>query len=305
MRTTVSPESFLCRDSIPTVKCLSSRSIGWSALLLDVHSGVRCHEPYTCTPTQDPRLGVSLSGRYSCEVMVNKQWRRDDHGPGTILVHRVGEVTPHRWLTPRDNDFRLALIYIPATLFQEAADHFRRAGQVSIRPQFRAEPTRDEALSNVALSLVRCMETGMDDLYAQGTAAWLCAHLLAHHACQRSLATYRRSSAASERRVNRAIEYMRHHYAEQISLDVLAGLAFVSKFHFTRVFKEVTGCTPHQHLTEIRLTRAAKLLEETDMPIGLVGLSSGFHRPTYFSNAFRSRYGVSPNAFRTRARLGV
>jgi AraC family transcriptional regulator len=98
---------------------------------------------------------------------------------------------------------------------------------------------------------------------------------------------------------------MRHHYAERISLDELAALAFMSKFHFTRVFKEVTGSTPHQYLTEIRLTRAAELLRNSDMPVGVVGLASGFHRPTYFSNAFRSRYGVSPNTFRRRARLGV
>lgn len=305
MRASVSPESLLCSDSIPTAECVSSRSLGWRALLLDVHSGVRSHEPYVCTPTRDPRIGVSLSGRYSCEVLINRQWRRDEHGPGTVMVHRVGEVTPHRWPRPRDADFRLALVYIPATLFHEAADHFRRAGQESLRPQFRAEVARDEAISNVVLSLVRSMEIGMDDMYAQDTAAWLCTHLLTHHASQRFSGTRRRSFAVHERRVNRAIEYMRHNYAEQLSLDVLAGLAFVSKFHFTRVFKEITGSTPHQYLTQIRLTHAARLLQETDMPIGVVGLTSGFHRPTYFSNAFRARYGMSPNAFRTRVRFRI
>ena len=53
---TLAPESLRCRDVMPTVRCISSRDVGWRSLLIDVHSGVSSQNPYTPVRTPDPRV---------------------------------------------------------------------------------------------------------------------------------------------------------------------------------------------------------------------------------------------------------
>lgn len=89
-RATVSAESLLCRDSIPTTQCVSSRSIGWSVLLLDVHSSVRwgrrlpCPLPPINIPNPLPRQ--CLLPAYSVEKLGSGAGAPCDHGAGTRIV---------------------------------------------------------------------------------------------------------------------------------------------------------------------------------------------------------------------------
>jgi hypothetical protein len=63
----ISSQSLRCRSAIPSARCRSSREVGWTSLLVDVHAGSSSTDPYTSVGTHDPRLGVTISGRYSAE----------------------------------------------------------------------------------------------------------------------------------------------------------------------------------------------------------------------------------------------
>ena len=63
-RPAVSAASLRCAGMIPSKRCVSSRDLGWSSLLLDVHSGMTWNKPFISVPTLDPRISVSLSGRW-------------------------------------------------------------------------------------------------------------------------------------------------------------------------------------------------------------------------------------------------
>ena len=60
--------------------------------------------------------------------------------------------------------------------------------------------------------------------------------------------------------IEKAIEYLREHFEENISLKQLSEHCFVSPFHFSRLFKSVTGLPPHKYLLGIRLQHARFLL---------------------------------------------
>src|SRR6185503_886573 len=67
--------------------------------------------------------------------------------------------------------------------------------------------------------------------------------------------------------VARAIRHMKEHLAEPLDLDRIAEIAAVSKFHFVRLFDQVTGTTPHHFLACLRMQRAKELLLSTNSSI--------------------------------------
>ena len=104
-----------------------------------------------------------------------------------------------------------------------------------------------------------------------------------------------------DRRLRRAIEFMHDHCARELSLAEIAAAAYLSEFHFARLFKKITGATPHAYLGALRIERARKLLAETDLAIIEVGARVGYNSQSHFTKIFREATGITPHAFRVAA----
>ncbi len=101
-------------------------------------------------------------------------------------------------------------------------------------------------------------------------------------------------------RVQKGRQAMEEMLTEPLPLKSIARLAHLSPFHFHRAFRAIVGETPHAYRTRRRLERAARLLEETDIPVIDVCLDTGFESAGSFSSLFRRKYGASPSEFRRR-----
>jgi AraC-like DNA-binding protein len=86
---------------------------------------------------------------------------------------------------------------------------------------------------------------------------------------------------------------------EPSTLADLARMAGLSRFHFLRSFKRVTGVTPHQWVLRMRLRRAAERLVKTRQPVTDIALDVGFDDLSNFIRSFGAEFGVSPNRYRT------
>jgi AraC family transcriptional regulator len=298
----ISDHSLLCRSAVPSARCVSSRDLGWTSLLLDLHSGNASTEPYTSVGTPDPRIGVTISGRYSAEYFTRGRWRHDAHGPGSINLHRTGEVTRYRFPLPEDADYQFALIYLPFEQLQSAADHLRKPGRPTAAPIFSDFVDRDPAITHMALALVRAMSVAEPDIYAETVAAWLAVHLLHKYGPNADRADDRDAGTIADRRLGRVVEFMSAHFAEPLTLDRLAEEACISRYHFARLFKAQVGQSPHRYLAGIRLDAARRMLQTTDRSVAEVGAACGYAVATHFTAAFTARYGVSPRDFRTSGR---
>lgn len=102
-------------------------------------------------------------------------------------------------------------------------------------------------------------------------------------------------------RVQKGRQAMDEMLTENLPLRNIARLAHLSPFHFHRAFRAVFGETPHAYRTRRRLERAARLLEETDVPVIDVCLDTGFESAGSFSTLFRRKYGASPTQFRRQS----
>jgi AraC family transcriptional regulator len=101
-----------------------------------------------------------------------------------------------------------------------------------------------------------------------------------------------------DRRLRRAIEFMSDNCGRELSLAEIAGAAYLSEFHFARLFKKITGATPHAYLASLRIERARRLLAESDLSIADVGADVGYTSQSHFTKIFREATGMTPKAFR-------
>ena len=101
-------------------------------------------------------------------------------------------------------------------------------------------------------------------------------------------------------RLAKAVLAMLERPAEPYSLGDLADLAGMGRSAFAERFSAVLGRPPIEFLKEVRLRRAARLLEMTDLPVKVVAGSVGYSSRSYFSRAFKELYGTYPASFRAR-----
>lgn len=111
-----------------------------------------------------------------------------------------------------------------------------------------------------------------------------------------------RSNIKSDPRIQTIVEYMVTHPTESFNSSSLCKLADISQSTLQRLFKQHTGKTPREFIKELRMVTAARRLLVTDERISTIAYELGFENVAYFSNIFKSVYGVSPQLYRKISR---
>lgn len=101
-----------------------------------------------------------------------------------------------------------------------------------------------------------------------------------------------------DRRIRRSVELMHTQLDQDLTLKALAAASYLSPFHFARLFKKLTGSTPHNYLAGIRATRAQLLLADTGLSVTEIGARVGYLSASHFTKAFRLATGTTPREFR-------
>ncbi|MDF2660826.1 MAG: hypothetical protein K0Q94_3617 [Paenibacillus sp.] len=97
--------------------------------------------------------------------------------------------------------------------------------------------------------------------------------------------------------VNRTIAYMHRSYHEEISIEQMAQDAGISRWQYNALFKSLTGTTPIDYLTELRINRAKALLVMPGQQLKDIAARAGFRDEYYFSRRFKQTVGMSPKHY--------
>jgi AraC family transcriptional regulator len=101
----------------------------------------------------------------------------------------------------------------------------------------------------------------------------------------------------------RVLDHIHDNPAGDLSLDALSDVAAMSRFHWHRVFRAMTGETLAQAVRRIRMQRASYLLAMTDQPLAAIAASVGMENLASFNRCFAEAFLMSPTAFRKRGEL--
>ena len=96
------------------------------------------------------------------------------------------------------------------------------------------------------------------------------------------------------------MQKMNRDFEEQHTLDDYAQMCSMSKYHFLRVFENITGTSPMEYRSSLRIEHAKELLEETSLSVGEIGERLGYTSASNFCDAFKRRVGCSPTEYREK-----
>ncbi len=102
--------------------------------------------------------------------------------------------------------------------------------------------------------------------------------------------------------VEKVITYMLDNINGNLDLDHISAYAGISKYHFVRLFKKITGYTPLNYYIRLKMQKACQLLESSSVKISSIGSALGFNNAYYFSMTFKRVIGQSPQSYREMLR---
>ncbi len=110
----------------------------------------------------------------------------------------------------------------------------------------------------------------------------------------------KRSGGRAPLDLDALLRLMQVHLGGELDLEQLAASANLSKFHFARRFRQLTGQSPIHHFIQLKMQRACLLLDTTGMSVKQIGAELGYDDPLYFSRLFRRTIGRSPSEYRVQ-----
>ncbi|MEU4743545.1 AraC family transcriptional regulator, partial [Actinosynnema sp. NPDC023658] len=235
--------------------------------------------------------------RGSCQVEARDGGgrRRVTLVPGEVCRIAPGEPVRIRRLPPGNPPFELACAQLPTTIFQDVARAHPTSVEEALRPH--ALKHLDLHLASMVSVLVHARELGAGEDYAVSASRYLANYLLAPRTAE-----HQGTGGLKLDQLAEVIAYMKENLRENITLDRLAELAAVSRYHFLRRFSESVGETPLQYLIRLRVDAARYQLVADDEPVSQVGKRCGFQSPEHFARVFRKWVGCSPSQYRKRVR---
>lgn len=113
-----------------------------------------------------------------------------------------------------------------------------------------------------------------------------------------------RENAGLSQKLSPALALMQDHNKKGLSVEQYAEICHMSKYHFIREFKRLTGQPPQKYLNAYRMSRAADLLEDTEASVIEIAAMIGVEDSLYFSKKFKDYFGSSPSEYRKKTRHG-
>jgi AraC family transcriptional regulator len=157
----------------------------------------------------------------------------------------------------------------------------------------------DPLVHQIGRSLAAEIDAGVPGgpIYAESLVNTLVAHMIRHYSSAGERFQHH-LGGLPKHKLRRVTEFMEENLEHDLTLAEIAEIAELSPFHFARAFKQATGSTPIQFLTNRRIDLAKRLLLESDLPIVQIGLRAGFKNQSHFTTLFRKITAMTPRAYR-------
>jgi AraC family transcriptional regulator len=208
---------------------------------------------------------------------------------------------PNTNVAAKGHNIELLFLTFSASLVIQHASTMRLIPPKSIVTFTREPVLGDQKLDSLLLEFASelMVDKPGKEIMMRALVEHVLVHILRNYSTPRLSEELELSRAGLvDRRIRRSVELMHTQLDQDLTLKELAAASYLSPFHFARLFKKLTGASPHNYLAGVRAARAQLLLAETDLSVTEIGARVGYLSGSHFTKAFRSATGATPREFR-------
>lgn len=279
----------------PKLPIVSSQTLGWQPILVEEF--------------QEPPRGVELQSEADPTIVLSlaakpnriHQVLGDRHYTG---LYRKGDIA----ITPAglpsayqsEGDDHYLFVQIPSPFLRQVAREAIEIhpDRVELLPEFCVRNLQIEQILMLLRSELHQGGDGIGRLYIESLTNALVVQLLRNYStAQPHVAVY--EGGLGDRKLLQVTNYINDYLDRDIKLADLAQLLGMSQSHFSHLFKQSIGISPHQYLLQQRVERAKQLLKQTEQSVMEIALACGFDSHSHLSKQFRQFTGMTPKAYRT------
>lgn len=266
---------------------LSSKWLGWKDLVVEQR-----HHP-ACALDVPPLAAhlITIYNGAACPIVQKRDGHtyRDVLTPGNISIVSIG--TESYWAMDGDTDV-LNIDLTPNLIQKVAIECDLDVNQIELINHFGVFDARIEQIGCLLKQELEAGGMGGRTL-AESLANALVVYLLRQYSTtQPRISTY--TGKLSQADLQEATSYIHDNLDADLSLMKLAEVVKLSQFHFTRLFKQSTGFSPHQYIIRARVEKAKQLLATGKLSVGEAASLVGFAHQSHLASHMKRILGVSP-----------
>jgi AraC-like DNA-binding protein len=209
----------------------------------------------------------------------------------------------HAGVCLSNNLFYYALIFDPCILQSQSIDTIEKKYMMPLIQNLILFPNQIEQPAEVAdcfMSIVRELENREAgfELSVKSSLYRLIALLIRGNPALGQTAKASQKRMRELERFTPLLTYLENYFHEELNVEHLAYKIGLSRFHFSRLFKQLTDKSVMEYINDIRIHRAEYLLHNTRMTVTEIAMAVGFQDIYYFSRMFKKSRGMSPSEVR-------
>lgn len=272
---------------------LSSEQSGWNGVFFNHYN----HPAYESPEHQWTQhiIGITGNGGHPVESehRLENQIQKCYCKSGEMLLIPAGVRYSSNWHQAGE----FSLLGFSPKFFEQIAGESVQIKRVELVPQIGIS---DPLVLQIGLALKADIEAEypVGRMSGESLATGLVFHLLKQYSVWQPQSDDDKTGCLSKYQLQEVFDYIHTHLAQDITLLDTATVLNLSQYHFCRLFKQSTGITPHQYLTQCRIEQAKRLLLTTKSTITEIAFEVGLTNHSSFTRLFRQYVGVTPKVFR-------
>jgi AraC family transcriptional regulator len=280
---------------LPRSPLLSSINAGWDNLFLEYHYQPSGEHEEVRAAAHSLSIFTQVAPGGKAERTLDDRLYRHSAVPGNILLIPAEMGVKCTW----QGDSEFILLGFHPAIFARTLDDAIAWDKINLIPQINIE---DPLIFQLGLALKNVLlQHQSDRLYVDTVAHTLWLHLIKHYSTKK-IVLANPQDGLSQRKLKQVIDYIHTNLHQNLSLTELAEQVQLSPRHFSLLFKQSTGHTPHQYVIHTRVNAAKKLLL-TDRAIADIAQTVGFANQSHLNLHFKRLVGVTPKQFTQQAKI--